>query len=54
MLTQQERAAQARTEKLANIERQVREGSLVIRTMTPAERERYPTPTEPRKQRPRR
>jgi hypothetical protein len=51
MATQQERAARARAEKLAEIERQVRDGSLVIRTMTPAERAKYPKPTEPRRPR---
>jgi hypothetical protein len=51
MATQQERAAKARQEKLEEIERQVREGSLVIRTMTPAERARYPKPTQPRRTR---
>ena len=51
MATQQERAARARDEKLAQIERQVREGSLVIREMTPAERAKYPKPTQPRRTR---
>jgi len=53
MPNQQERAAKARLEKLAEIDRQVRDGSLVIRTMTPAERARYPKPTQPRRRRPR-
>lgn len=51
MSSQQERAQKVRDDKLAAIERQVREGSLVIRTMTPAERAKYPKPTEPRRQR---
>ena len=42
MSTQQERAAKAREEKLAAIERQVKAGSLVIREMTAAERLKYP------------
>jgi hypothetical protein len=42
MSTQQERAAKARDEKLAAIEQQVKDGSLVIREMTPAERAKYP------------
>jgi hypothetical protein len=51
MATPQERAAQARKEKLAEIERQVRDGSLVIRRMTAAERAKYPKPSQPRRQR---
>jgi hypothetical protein len=51
MATQQERAAEARREKLAEIERQVRDGSLVIRTMTPAERAKYGQPAKPHGQR---
>ena len=51
MATQQERAAQVRQEKLDEIERQVRKGLLVIRTMTPAERAKYPKPTQPRRAR---
>lgn len=42
MLTQQERTAKLREEKLAAIEQKVRDGSLVIRAMTPAERAKYP------------
>jgi len=48
MTTQQERAAKARGEKLEAIEQQVRDGSLVIREMTPEERARYPKPVTPR------
>jgi hypothetical protein len=50
MLTQAERAAARRTEKLQEIRSQVKNGSLTIRKMTPAERERYPqrAPQPPR------
>jgi hypothetical protein len=51
MATPQERAALARQQKLADIERQVRDGSLVIRPMTAAERAKYPRPAQPRRQR---
>ena len=51
MPTQQERAAKARGEKLAAIEEQVRDGSLVIRQMTPTERAKYPRVANPRPQR---
>jgi hypothetical protein len=40
MKTQQERQAEKRREKLDLIEQQVKEGSLVIRKMTAAERKR--------------
>ena len=43
MVTQAERAAERRREKLGEVERQVKEGSLRIRKMTAAERRRYPT-----------
>jgi hypothetical protein len=42
MLTQADRAAARRTEKLEEIRSQIKDGSLTIRKMTPAERERYP------------
>lgn len=42
MRTQAERAAENRKVKLANVERQVKEGSLKIRTMTAKERKRFP------------
>jgi hypothetical protein len=42
MLTQADRAAARRSEKLEEIRSQVKEGSLTIRKMTAAERERYP------------
>ncbi len=51
MATQQERAAKARDEKLAAIKQQVKDGSLIIREMTPAERARHPKPAIPRSQR---
>jgi hypothetical protein len=39
--TQQQREAEKRKEKLDLIEQQVKEGSLVIRKMTAAERKQY-------------
>ena len=42
MRTPQERAAQKRQEKLDQIQAQLSAGELVIRQMTPAERERNP------------
>jgi hypothetical protein len=42
MLTQADRAAERRREKLEEIRSQVKDGSLTIRKMTDAERERYP------------
>jgi hypothetical protein len=42
MKTQQERREQRRQERVAAMEHQVRNGSLVIRQMTEAERARYP------------
>jgi hypothetical protein len=42
MLTQADRAAERRREKLKEIRRQVKEGTLKIRTMTRDERRRYP------------
>jgi hypothetical protein len=47
--TQADRAAERRRAKLEEIQRQVKEGSLTIRKMTPEERKRYPT--RPAKQR---
>jgi hypothetical protein len=41
MKTQQERQAEKRQEKLDLIEQQVKEGNLVIRKMTAAERKRF-------------
>lgn len=43
------RAQQEREEKLEDIARQVREGSLKIRKMTPSERERYGEPQNKKK-----
>jgi hypothetical protein len=49
MTTPQERAAQKRQEKLDQIEAQVSSGELVIRQMSPAERERnLPRPPKPK------
>jgi hypothetical protein len=42
MLTQADRAAERRGVKLGEIQRQVKDGSLSIRKMTPEERRRYP------------
>jgi hypothetical protein len=42
MLTHAERVAEKRREKLAEVRRQVREGSLTIRKMTAQERKRFP------------
>ncbi|MGO8907198.1 MAG: hypothetical protein ACLQMH_16495 [Solirubrobacteraceae bacterium] len=42
MVTQAERAAERRREKLEQIQRQVQEGSLKIRRMTAEERRRFP------------
>ena len=50
MKTAQERAEERRREKLAAVEKQVRDGSLVVRKMTAEERARYP----PRPARPKR
>jgi hypothetical protein len=48
MITQAERAAAKRKEKLEEIERQVKEGSLKIRKLTAKERKRFPP--RPRKE----
>jgi hypothetical protein len=48
-MTQQERAAAKRREKLAEIQEQIDDGSLVVRQMTPEERKR--NPPRPRQQR---
>jgi hypothetical protein len=42
MKTPKEREQERRRQKLAAVEEQVRSGSLVVRKMTAAERERYP------------
>ena len=50
--TQQERAAAKRREKLAEIQEQIADGSLVVRQMTPEERKRnQPRPRTRRRQR---
>jgi hypothetical protein len=50
MLTQADRAAERRRVKLEELQRQVKDGSLRIREMTPEERWRYPTvPAKARK-----
>jgi hypothetical protein len=48
MITQAERAAEKRREKLAEIERQVKDGSLKIRKLTAKELKRFPP--RPRKE----
>jgi hypothetical protein len=42
MLTQADRAAERRRVKLQEVQRQVKDGSLRIRKMTPEERRRHP------------
>jgi hypothetical protein len=42
MITQAERAAERRREKLEEVQRQVKDGSLRIRKMTRDERRTYP------------
>jgi hypothetical protein len=50
VLTQADRAAERRRVKLEQIQQQVKDGSLKIRKMTPAERKRYATkPPEKRR-----
>ena len=44
MQTQAERAAENRRVKLAEVERQVKDGSLKIRKMTAKERKNFPPP----------
>lgn len=44
MKTQRERAEERRNLRLEDVERQVANGSLVIRPMTEKERERFPPP----------
>jgi hypothetical protein len=41
MTTPQERAQEQRRQKLAEVEKQIRNGSLVVRQMTAEERARY-------------
>lgn len=47
MKTARERAEEKRQEKLADVRQQVADGSLLIRKMTDAERERYPVRPRP-------
>jgi hypothetical protein len=48
--TQRERAEEKRQEKLDLVREQVEKGSLVIRKMTKAERQRYPrNPEQPKR-----
>jgi hypothetical protein len=48
--TQKERQDEKRRTKLAEVERQVQNGSLVVRQMTPDERERnQPRPKPPKR-----
>jgi hypothetical protein len=50
MITQAERAAARRREKLEALQERVADGSLRIRKMTPEERRRYPAlPAKPRR-----
>jgi hypothetical protein len=52
MTTPQERAQEQRRQKLAEVEKQIRNGSLVVRQMTAEERARYaPRPAPPRARR---
>lgn len=49
MSTPQERAQEQRRKKLAEVDKQIRDGSLVVRQMTDEERARYaPRPEPPR------
>jgi hypothetical protein len=47
--TQRERDAEKREQKLRDIDEAVEGGKLVIRTMTPDERERFPAKERPAK-----
>jgi hypothetical protein len=49
MKTAQERAEERRREKLAAVQKQIRNGSLVVRQMTVDERARYPPRPAPPK-----
>ena len=51
----QKKQEERRREKLDLIDQQVKEGSLVIRKMTPSERKQYPArPVDPKRRRVRR
>lgn len=58
MATPRERAEQQRQDKLAELDRLVKEGNVTVRQMTDEERKKYPPPTEEelekRRNRPRR
>jgi hypothetical protein len=45
--THGERAAARRQEKLEHMQQQIEAGTLTVRQMTPAERERHPRPAKP-------
>jgi hypothetical protein len=49
MTSGQERAEERRRAKLAEVQAQIRSGSLVVRQMTAAERARYPPSPAPPK-----
>ena len=49
MKTAKEREEERRREKLAAVEKQIRDGSLVVRQMTAEERARYPPHPAPPK-----
>jgi hypothetical protein len=51
MKTVREKQDEKRAEKLDQIQRQVEDGSLVIRQMTAAERKRHPAPEQPKPKR---
>ncbi|MGZ4166545.1 MAG: hypothetical protein ACXVRW_05535 [Solirubrobacteraceae bacterium] len=53
MKSGREKAEEKRQEKLAQVQEQVEDGSLVIRKMTEEEREKYP-PRPPREKGPKR
>jgi hypothetical protein len=49
MKTTQERAEERRRQKLAEVQAQIRSGSLLVRQMTDAERAKYPPRPAPPK-----
>ncbi len=53
MATQRERNEAAREQKLRDVDEAIESGTLVVRSMTPAERKRFPPKNrEPRRGRP--
>ena len=54
MKSQRERAEEKRNQRLKDVEKQVEDGSLVIRQMTDEERKRHPPPDPDRPPRPKR